>query len=243
MISSERAGDLLFTFAHHITDIIENDIYKNEAYVVEPQRFFYTLLHKLRNVLDAASLHVKNLDGKPHYHDSVYLQLRTCLFDAVNLYFVMDADGDKTLEGERIQRIMDDHIRAIWNSAQDEEEKDLIIERFPAYITSDGKFRKDLKKINIIMMHNEVKSDTIRSKIRTMIDLYNIFSKVEHNGQLTFNIIHAHFEPAGAISAKSKIYHALHLIMETIALLVRYGWKISAQDKRFLELIRLCKEI
>jgi hypothetical protein len=243
MISSERAGSVLLTYAHNLTDIIENDIYKNDAYVQEPQRFFYTILHKLRNVFDAASLLVTNLDGKPHYHDAVYLLLRTCLFDAVNLYYVMDAESDIVLQNERIQRIMDDHVRAIWNSAQDEEEKDLIIEKFPGYITEDRKFRKDLKKINIIMMHDEMRSDNIRKQIRTMIDLYNIFSKVEHNGKLTFNIIHAHFEPDGALSAKSKIYHALNLIMATIAVLFRYSWQISAQDRRYLELVRLIKEI
>lgn len=32
MITSERAGDLLFTFAHHITDIIENDIYTDQVH-------------------------------------------------------------------------------------------------------------------------------------------------------------------------------------------------------------------
>ncbi|MFD2873490.1 hypothetical protein ACFS5N_13475 [Mucilaginibacter ximonensis] len=96
MITSERAGDMVFTFAHNLTDVIENQIYKHDAYIVELQRFFYTLLHKLRNALDKVSFHVKNLDGKPHYHNSVYLQLRTYLFDAVSLYYVMDADGDKT---------------------------------------------------------------------------------------------------------------------------------------------------
>lgn len=54
------------------------------------------------------------------------------------------------------------------------------------------------------MMHDEVNSAAIRSEIRTMIDLYNIFSKVEHNGQLTFNLIHAHFEAQGVHNAKSK---------------------------------------
>jgi len=238
MITSEKAGDILYSFTHHLTDIIEKDILDKGRYLGEPQRFYYTVLFKLRNVLDAASFLVKNLDGKPHYHDSTFLLLRTCLFDAVNLYYVMDQEANISIQKERIERIMFDHVKSIWICAQDDEERQLIIEKFPQCF-KNGKFRKDIVKVNIITMYNEIDIQLLKDEAKIAIDLYNIFSKVEHNGILSFNLLHAHYENEGAISAKYKVFLACKKIMMVITLLIRHAWNISDKDGRFLELIRL----
>ncbi|HZX57322.1 MAG TPA: hypothetical protein VFE54_01295, partial [Mucilaginibacter sp.] len=154
MTTSKEAGDILFSFTHHLTDVIEKDILDKQQYLVEPQRFFYTILHKLRNILDATSLVVTNLDGKPHYYDSAFLLLRTCLLDVVNLYYIMDKDKDIAVQQKRVQCIMFDHVKSIWVCAKDEEEKKLILEKFPGCF--DGRnLKKGIPKVNISTMYSE----------------------------------------------------------------------------------------
>jgi len=238
MTKSEEAGDILYSFTHHLTNIIENDILDKGHYLLEPQRFYYTVVFKLRNILDAASFLIKNLDDKPHYHDSTFLLLRTCLFDTVNLYYIMDQEANVSIQNDRINRIMFDHVKSIWVCAQDDDERRLIIEKFPQCFTN-GKFRKDIVKVSIISMYKEITGLSLKKEVKIAIDLYNIFSKVEHNGILSFNLLHAHYENKGAMSAKYKVYLAIKKIMMAIALLVRHAWNISGEDKRFLELIRL----
>jgi len=238
MTTSEEAGDILYSFTYQLTNIIEKDILDKGDYLVEPQRFYYTVAFKLRNILDAASFLVKNLDGKPHYHDSTFLLLRTCLFDTVNLYYIMDQEANVSIQKERIERIMFDHVKSIWICAQDHEERRLIIEKFPGCFEND-KFRKEIVKVNIISMYNEITSLSLKKEVKIAIDLYNIFSKVEHNGILSFSLLHAHYENEGAMSAKYKVYLATKKIMMVITLLIRHAWNIAENDKRFLELVRL----
>lgn len=238
MMDSKSAGEIAYTFTNYLSDIIENDILEKLRYLEEPDRFYYTVLHKLRNILDAASFLITNLDGKPHYYDSVFLLLRTCLFDGISLYYVMDADNDNLLRNERINRIMLDHVKSIWTSAEDDKERQLVIEKFPDCF-DEGKFKKEIVKVNIIMMYREIKIERIKNEVLDALRLYNIFSKVEHNGILSFNLLHAHYEATGADSAKYKVYFALKNIMGVTSLLVRHAWKISDEDTRFKEMIRM----
>jgi len=242
MTASKEAGNILFSFTHHLTDVIEKDILDKQTYLGEPERFFYTILHKLRNILDATSLLVTNLDEKPHYYDSVFLLLRTCLLDVVNLYYIMNLDKNIATQQERIRSIMFDHINSIWICAKDDDERKLAIQTFPDWF-EDGKLKKGIPKISIIAMHNGIKIPSFKNETRTAIDLYNIFSKVEHNGILSFNLLHIHYQNEGALKGKYKVYLSIKTIMKAILLLIRYAWNIPQTDKRFLELVGLSNRL
>ncbi|RZJ77563.1 MAG: hypothetical protein EOO20_28735, partial [Chryseobacterium sp.] len=150
--SSARVGKVLFTFCSLTTEILDNHILEDPSYQHEPYHFYYTLLHKLRNILDASSYLIANVDGKPHYTDSAFLLLRTCLMDITNLYFVMDKFEDKEGEKIRIDRIMSDHVRAIYNSAKDDQkEREAVRETYPQYFDGE-KFKKEIIPVNIIIM-------------------------------------------------------------------------------------------
>lgn len=229
--SSKRIGDMVFTFANLVTDILDNDILEGTAYQINPGHFYYTLLHKLRNVLDASSFLIANLDGKPHYTDSAYLLLRTCLLDVSNLYFVVDKSEDKAAEQARIERIMSDHVRAIYNSAKgDEVERTAVREAYPDCFEGD-KFKREIMPVNIIITRNEIDSPSLKKEMEFIIHYYNIFSKIEHNGTLSFDMLHAPYYPLGKIRATSRIYAAIGTIMKGVIILIRHVW-IHQDDKR-----------
>lgn len=64
-----------------------------------------------------------------------------------------------------------------------------------------------------------------------IIHYYNIFSEIEHNGTLSFDILHAPYYPLGKIRATSRIYAAIGTIMKGIVVLIRHVW-IHHEDKR-----------
>jgi hypothetical protein len=155
---------------------------------------------------------------------------------------VLDAGTELSLQDQRIERTMYDHVRSIWTCARDDEERKLVQQKFPQCF-ANGKFRKDIAKVNIIMMLEEIRIEAFKKEVRIAIDLYNIFSKVEHNSILSFNILHAHYGEKGAGSAKSKVYLAIKLIMAAISLLVARVWQISLQAPRLKEMVRTHNEL
>ena len=237
--SSQWVGNQLFTFCHTLSDILDNHILENGLYLEEPRRFYYTILHKLRNVLDAGSFLIVNLDGKPHYTDAAYLLLRTCLLDVACLYYVLDATGNQ-LQAERIDQIMYDHIRSLYISARDEDEKVLIRSRYPQCFHLDA-FRKDIKNVSIKKMFNEITNEALKTEVGYSISLYNIFSKTEHNGILSFHLLHDHFSETGGKTSKKKIYDSLGIIMVAINLVVQ-EW-VAEDTASVINLKSITKEI
>lgn len=222
--SSVYVGEHLHTYTQLLTDVIDDSIYSKGLYIEQPYHFFYTIIHKLRNLLDVVSFLVTNKDEKGHYTDSIYLLLRTALMDSVCLYFVIDEIGNGPAQDFRISRILFDHVRAIHLCAQDEQEKQAIREKFPNCFNSKLKFKKEIVPVGIKNMHDELQSDLLRRAAAEAMYLYNIFSKIEHNGIMTFSFLHDHFYPGGNRKSKIPIYHALKIIMEAVNLVVIATW-------------------
>ncbi|WP_428330384.1 hypothetical protein [Mucilaginibacter sp.] len=151
----------------------------------------------------------------------------------------MDAETNQELQKERIGRFMIDHVDSIWKAAvDDEEERKLVIQKFPDYF-ENGIFEKGHKKVNIITMYRDIEIKGMKDEVLNGLRLYNLFSKVEHNGILSFNLLHSHYESKGAESSKYKVYLSLKNIMMVTTLLIRHAWNISDDDKRFKEMVRL----
>ena len=88
-------------------------------------------------------------------------------------------------------------------------------------------------------MYREIEIKGMKDEVLNGLRLYNLFSKVEHNGILSFNLLHSHYEAKGAESSKCKVYLSLKNIMMVTTLLIRHAWNISDDDKRFKEMVRL----
>ena len=113
-------GNQLLTYTRHLSDLIESYILDTERYQNEFERICYTIVHKLRNLLDASSFLVTNanLDGKPHFIDSSFLILRTCLSDTICLYYILDHHEISEILNKRIERILSDHVRYLFRSRE-----------------------------------------------------------------------------------------------------------------------------
>jgi hypothetical protein len=231
MASSNREGDLVFTFADLMTDILENNVMDNQENLAEPFRFYYTLTHKLRNLLDAASGLIANIDGKPHYTDAVCLLLRTCLLDVVNIYYILDKAENEEKWKSRLERIMTDHVRSLHNAAKNDTVESLAIrERYPDCFNG-LKFRSDILPVNISVMRNEIDSPALKNELKFIVHYYNVFSKIEHNGDLSFNLLHLPYDPVARIPVNKRIFGAIGTIMKAVLLLGRFVW-VKEQDSR-----------
>lgn len=238
MINSETFGNTYFTFIHEIHDTIFDTIYPSEKYVDEPYRFYYTILHKLATVGDALAFLTVNLDGKPHYCDSAGILVRTCMLDLVCLYYVIDKT-ELPEQQNRIENILYDHVRTIYSKTDNPEEKTKIRQQFEQCFDGE-KFKKSIQKISTKSMVDNISIETFAKEAGRALTIYNYFSKIEHNGIFTFNLMHRHYNPESNVT-KEIIYDAI-LLKAMVILVVIQHW-ISKDDHRYIKLKSLYREM
>lgn len=238
-INIEEIGNQLYEYNLALHEIIDGDIYAKYAYFEEPDKFNYTVLFKVMTLLDTVSFLMVNLQDKRYYINSIYLILRTCLSDVICLHYIFEKFFDKEQAKERIQLIMDDHIFAIYYSA-DEAERALLIQRYPDCF-DNGKPKKSLHKVSVKAMYAQIQTSAMKKEAAIAMKLYEFFSKLEHNGELTFNIMHKPFTPEGYENAKQKLCDAITTIIRGIQPPL-LNW-LNKDDLKFQHLVKLVNKL
>jgi hypothetical protein len=225
--SIESLGDNLYTYANNLSSFIDERIYKTKDHDQEPKRFYYLILHKLRNLIDTSSLLIKNMGRKPHFIDSIQLLLRTCLLDAINLIYVFDAESDSKQQLHRINHIMSDHVKSMFNSENEEKVKAEIIATYPTYF-DDGKIKAIYKdNLTARRMISQLYNEDLKPFAQDLADIYAIFSKVEHNGVFSFDLLHKNYLEAGHRQSTGIILDSL----SNIALVINIALNTWLEDE------------
>lgn len=235
MTDSVTFGSQFLTFIHQVHEVIDETIYPSKKYVDEPERFYYTILHKLATVGDVIAFLITNLDGKPHYANGTIILARTSMLDTICLYYVLDQTNDEENQKKRIDNILNDHVRSIYQSAANEEKKLEIRNQYP-WCFESGKFRADIEKITTKKMIDSLHVEELKKPTDRALKLYSLFSKVEHNGLFTFNILHSHYNDSDKRSVMMN-YDAALVIGEVI-MIVLLHW-VDKDDERYRNLLHL----
>ncbi|KPH13390.1 hypothetical protein [Chryseobacterium sp. ERMR1:04] len=187
-----------------VTDII----WKSEKYQKVTDRFYYTTFMKVRMLLDGIFLQVYNLDNKPHYSIGVALQMRTAMLDLLGLYYVVDEIDDEAAQLTRVYTIMADHVKYTWNDFT-KDQKNQVRQDWPDLFDVDGHLKKFPNVGTKIFMAGIVKQVHTLKEAEVIKPIYDFFSKLEHNGAFTFDLIHDAYSPQGNEKLKGLIKKAI----------------------------------
>lgn len=205
--SPEEKGKQLMVFVkllHEVTNIILD----KQNYSAPRERFYYIIFMKLQFLLDAIHIQIFNLDNKPHYSLAAILSLRTCMLDVLNLYYVMDVHDDIEAATIRINIIMHDHLKFVYSDLKKEEKKE-IRKDWPNLFDKTESLIKFTKLSSKDYVKEITHFDTLKEEAKEAIHIYEIFSKYEHNGAFTFNILHNPYSTDGNNKTKFMIYSAI----------------------------------
>ncbi|RZL20423.1 MAG: hypothetical protein EOO89_00270 [Pedobacter sp.] len=238
-INSELKGRQLLLYTKKLHEIIDACVWESENYVLEPFRFYDTIIYKISSLLDTAGLLIFNIDNKPHYIDTLYLSLRTCMLDNICLLHVFDVHEDLDEAKNRVLKIMSDHVKAFYKSANTKEERADVRMRLPEFFNGDSLI--DNKSITANYMKNKIQNyPSLKREADHSFYLYTIFSKIEHNGFFTRDMLHGHHLDEGRQKAKELIIEAVGnsiVIVNTILLV----W-IKDTDPKYVSLFNLAKD-
>jgi len=217
MVSS--LADQVYTYAHVLTEFCIN-ITDDVRYVQKDKRFFYTLLFKATNELTAVSVLFKNFYEKAALQSGMYLILRTVLSDCLAGWHVIHLRENGRDFNHMIDLIHFDHVNFALRSlsgpynqinrlSPGELEKQIqyIKSVNPAFFHSavdeagntiygNDIFNKEFYSLKgtITYLTQQKLHDEEKRLLNHLFYYYDLFSKLEHPGILTFMLVHKGFD-------------------------------------------------
>jgi len=238
-INVEKKASSLSKFVNVLMDVVDI-IWKQERYVNLKDKFFYTILFKITSILNSIEIQVYNLDNKPNYTIVTALALRTCMLDVLNLYYVMDEIESPVVMDNRVNTIMSDHLKHIYSDLSLEQRKIIQLE-WKELFEKDGTLKKYTRLNSNALLDGINKFASIKTEAEEAKDLYDFFSKYEHNGAFTFNLIHNFYYSNSTHIIKEKIVRAI--IICSIALRTTSTHWIEKENKLIAKLDLYIQEL
>ena len=193
----------------------------------EPYKFVYTLSFKTNNSLYTANLLIKNFLQNPYNTDSIFLILRTIMSDAITYYYLLykcNNNDDKFIEN--IEWLNSQHINytlknlSVFKAGYYEDEgrieemKEEMKVNYKKYFTEEGSLLFDRMKGVSGMVYEMANSNKVLNSFAIRAyGIYDIFSKYEHLGEFTYELIHRQFDEEKRERILGEIYEAIREII------------------------------
>lgn len=224
----------------------------------EPNKFSYSLLLKINNALESLNIFLLNIREKPQFSDSVCILLRTLLSDVITLeYITRNIETNEKELIKEINNIYFDHVKYMYrnmsvfgklNKAEDKEinrHRQKIINEFPNYFGHDGGLSKEYTGLPpITKMILEINKDAPMSIYKQFIieayHYYDIFSKYEHLGAMTFIMVHRAYDKNLIERVISEIKDSIRIVLLFQHLLATQFYKReSIEIRKYLEYLNI----
>ena len=249
----EELSSLILEFTHNYRTTFVNRIMNSDEYINEPERFFYVIIHKTACSLEASNIFIRNFDSRRDYHIPLFIILRTILSDILTAEHITHCAITEKDCNELIEEIYFDHVdniiktcntsyRHIYQWNENETKKQIgEIKNNSRFYDSNGIAKrksksKSLTKI-IVDIFSSVKDKKSVSHHARAFDLYGIYSKIEHLGELSFHLIHRGYDDNKQRALWFDLYDSIVFI---IGALMSYKdiWKEIQYDKKYFENLR-----
>jgi hypothetical protein len=256
----ENLYSLVKGFLNDYRQNVVNQIMNSEDYVEEPKRFFYTLLQKTASTIDAASIYIYNFDHKRDCHSALFIILRATISDLLVTEYIFNCSETDDEALVKLERLYFDHIDNVvrlcdstfrhiyqWNVSETETQKNNLKANSRFY-DSDGKPKYErlptsLNKL-IVEMYSKEKDKQVLNYHRRAYDLYNIFSKLEHLGELSFAMVHRGYDDKKQATLWFDLYDAILFIFLSLCAYPSIWEENLKYDKEhYLAIVNKIKEL
>lgn len=226
----EKYHSVLRKINLHISNNFINNIYINPK-LTEVEKYYYTLLFKTNNTLDTANILFYNIINKPNISDSICIILRATLSDLITYEYLNFISKDENELETNINRLYFDHVERtiknvtnIFKPAYKKTEKE-IQEKINSLKIKKSKYFDSLgnplyKSLNFgvisgvnYILSNKKKDQNV-SRVTIAFNYFDIFSKYEHLGDLTFSLIHRQFDEEKLRGLLIEIQNSITIILD-----------------------------
>ena len=241
-------SSIILKFCNFYHKRILSNIVEGEEYIDEPKRFIYTVCRKTCDVTEALNIFVRNYNTHFHYQISTIILLRSILSDIIISESIIILGRNESELKDLVNKIYLDHIDKTYTSIDnlykivndwDSETVDKMKIDFrnvkSNYFDNNGKMigtplrTSPEKLLKRVFAEKPKKSDY--ELLKLAFHYYDIFSKYEHLGDLSFYLIHRVYDTKEDKKRWFEIYQSLELIM-TVLINYTNCWDGKFQTER-----------
>ena len=225
-------SSLILTFTTKYRKKVVNEVLETDDYIDEPERFFYTLIHKTACSLEAANIFIRNFESRRDFHPSLFILLRTILSDILVAEYLTHCSKSDEHTSELINGIYIDHIENIiracnstyrhiyqWNEKETNSKIDELKINSKFYSSNGDTTIKTVSTSLNSLIVKIWQSDKDKKNLkyhRRIYDLYGIFSKFEHLGELSFHLTHRGYDDTKRETLYFDLYDSIIFITEAL---------------------------
>lgn len=241
---------LKFTTLYH--ESVLNKIVDQNEYLSEPKKFIYTICRKTKDVLEALNIFIRNYESHNQYQTSTLILLRSIISDIIVAEYVIIMGKNDVEREEIISSIYLDHIDKTyqsidkiykkinsWEQAEVEKVKTEFINSKPDFFTVEGKLKGKPLKTSPEKLLNRLFSEKKKDKDYEMLKLafhyYDIFSKYEHLGELSFFLVHRVYDKSTEENRWNDIFESLWVIMLVLVNYTDVWDNLFIKERKILE--------
>ena len=223
-----------------------NAVIARQENISEPHKFINAISIKTNNSLDAVNFLLKQSSNNPHFSDSIFLILRTILSDAITYYYLLYKSASdnsflsniKWLESQHVyytennlpifqvgykeDRGVIDTMKEDWRNHH-KEYYDSAGEPIYPRMTGIRGMIKEIANSNKILNHYAIRA----------YGLYDIFSKYEHLGLFTQELIYRHSDETNSRQIQGEIYESIVAILCLQKSLLNGSFKNQSEQNTF----------
>lgn len=229
----ENLSSAVLDFADTFHKDVVVRVLNESRYVEEPERFYYTIAHKTNSTLFTVNHVIRNFHTHYHTRIGMYILFRAIMADIVTAEYVTRQNPEDEDRKVMITRIYADHIYHTYRSidksvrhvfkftdADVQKMQENLRLLHPVYFEGTDFKIKELKT-SVYTMAKELalKSTGVSDLyfIERAFNYYDLFSKYEHPGALSFHLTHRVYETKKMGVEYKELYACLQI---TLAFLV-----------------------
>jgi hypothetical protein len=204
----------------------------------QPNAFLFILALKTTNGLRSVNYLIVQAPEHIHLFDSVFILLRTLLSDAITHFYLLaktiGAPDPDAIFIEQIEILEGDHIKyldknlAVYKKLYNDDDIKIgrmqseIRQQYPKYFKKENQTYKH-KSINVggmVMEVVESKAPFLISAVTPAYEFYDTFSKLEHLGVLTLQLVTRHYYIEKHKDIFREIYWSIYSILLSLNSLI-----------------------
>lgn len=218
-------SSLILKYIHFYQKNIISHIIERKEHKTEPYKFYYTIIFKTCSVFESSNIIIRNFHSHPHYQVSLSILFRSIMSDIIMAEYVIIKGKSEIQKKEVIEKIYFDHISnvlgatkktypIVYNWSKEETDK-RVLELEESLMKNFKHNQQKIKSLNQIVKE-VLSSNNGIDIIKKSYILFDEYSKFEHLGAFSFNLIHRPFEQKEFNSLNIKLIEAIRIITSSL---------------------------
>ena len=253
----QQLSSLILKFTTKYFKKVVLEVIESKDDIDEIKRFYFTVISKTVNSLEASNILIRNFEIKRHYHPTLFIGLRSIVMDIIIAEYVIHQGKTDEARSNLIMSVYSDHIESTltslektdklvygWTDKRVEQNVEKLKELKPEYFDGNGKLKYDKLPGHFGIIKQIFSNSNEGEKLELLRRSYRLFSdlsKYVHLGDLSNWLIYKGYNDSKMKESTGDLHRTVRIALSALNNYAKLWDELD--DKNLKELQQLENEI